>query len=268
MKESGKDKVVRRDPPNVNHPTTTPPGEVVKIKLSDIETDPVGDMLTHSDNIRVGGPHLRGVYLSGSESLTEKQLGVRHFSRFSRSGPVQLSTPERFPLLCRGRSDLHFQDFPPVHSHQTGFAESIGAETAPGPKLRGRHQSSRYWVAMNVAQFFDAFVFGPDVEVVEALLPDMLREAVKNGSLRGIAPSLLRQDASRKSKFESLHYGRRSLHLRLADQQVNVLGHDHVTYDHERVASAHLLQDSQQQITTAGGPKQRLPPITTAGDEV
>jgi hypothetical protein len=36
-------------------------------------------------------------------------------------------------------------------------------------------------------------------------------------------PSLLRQNAARKTEFESLHDRRGSLFLRFADQEVNVL---------------------------------------------
>ena len=97
----------------------------------------------------------------------------------------------------------------------------------------------------------------------------MLRGAVEEDSLRWIAlSSPLRQKPSRKSKFKSLHHGRRGLYLRFADQEVNVLGHDHVTDDHELIAPAHLLQHSEQQVTTARRAEQRLPAITTAGDEM
>jgi len=56
--------------------------------------------------------------------------------------------------------------------------------------------------------------------------------------------------------------------LRVADQQANVLGHDHVPGNHELIPPAHLLQHSEKKITTGRRAKQRLPPITTAGDEV
>jgi len=78
----------------------------------------------------------------------------------------------------------------------------------------------------------------------------------------------LRQNASRKSKFKSLHHGRRSLYSRFADQQMNVLGHDHVTGNDELIAPANLLQHSQQQVTTASRAEQRLSLITTASDEM
>jgi len=40
---------------------------------------------------------------------------------------------------------------------------------------------------MHVAKFFDAFVFGPNVEIVEPFLPDVLRDVVEQNSLSRIA---------------------------------------------------------------------------------
>jgi hypothetical protein len=115
---------------------------------------------------------------------------------------------------------------------------------------------------MHVAEFLDAFMFRPDVEIVEAFLPDVSRDVVGEDSLRRIASApCLCQNASRRSQFESLHHGRRSLPLRFADQQMNMFGHDHVTGDDELIAPAHLLQHGQQQVTTVRGAEQRLPPI-------
>jgi len=83
----------------------------------------------------------------------------------------------------------------------------------------------------------------------------MLGCAVEQDGLRRIAsPPRLRQNASRKSKFESLYDGRRSLDLRFADQQVNRFGHDPVTGDEEVIAPADLLQHGEKQIATAGCP--------------
>jgi hypothetical protein len=44
--------------------------------------------------------------------------------------------------------------------------------------------------------------------------------------------------------------------------------HDQVTNDDKLIAFAHLFQDSEKQIATPRSAKQRLPPITTARDEM
>ena len=121
----------------------------------------------------------------------------------------------------------------------------------------------------HVTEFLDAFMLGPNIKVVKSLLPDVLPGVVKQGSLCRIASTLrLYQDASCKSELKRLHYGRGILLLRFADQQVNVLGHDHVTDDDELVALAHPLQHGQKHAATARRGEKRLSPITTAGDEM
>jgi hypothetical protein len=194
-------------------------------------------------------------------------MGVRHFSRFSRSGPPTADTLRR--KLGDWRPNLHLQHFPIIGFDGTGLAQEVGAETAPAPEFRRGHQAALHRISMHVTKFFDAFVFGPHIEIVEPFLPDVLREVVEQNSL-GWIPSTprLRQNASRKSELKSLHHGRRGLDLRFADQQVNVLGHDHVAGYHEMVPPAHLLQYSEKKIATARRAQQRLPPVTTAGDEV
>jgi hypothetical protein len=55
---------------------------------------------------------------------------------------------------------------------------------------------------MHVAEFLDAFMLGPYVEIIESFLPDVLRDVVEEGSLGRISSSPgLRQNASRESKF-------------------------------------------------------------------
>jgi hypothetical protein len=129
---------------------------------------------------------------------------VRHFSRFLRSGlpdSQQFGTP-----LSRGRGwHLHLENFPLVDSYHTGFAEEVGAKAAPAPQFRRHHQTALHRIAVHVAQFLNALAFGPDVEVVESLLPDVLRRVLEEDGLRRVATaSRLRQDPPRKAEFESL----------------------------------------------------------------
>jgi hypothetical protein len=97
----------------------------------------------------------------------------------------------------------------------------------------------------------------------------MLRGVLKQPALGGIpAPSHPRQDAARKAHFERLHHCRRVLLLRFAEEQMNVLGHDHVAHDYKLITSAHLLQHGQKQVAPRGRAQQGLPAITTASDEM
>jgi hypothetical protein len=49
---------------------------------------------------------------------------------------------------------------------------------------------------------------------------------------------------------------------------MNVLGHDHVTNDHETIAPAYLFHDFEKQITTPRRAEQSASPIATGGNEV
>ena len=79
---------------------------------------------------------------------------------------------------------------------------------------------------------------------------------------------MLGQNAPRKTEFESLHHSRRILLLRLADEQMNVLGHNDISDDDEHIALSHLLQHFEKQVTAVRSAKQRLSAIATASDEM
>jgi hypothetical protein len=49
---------------------------------------------------------------------------------------------------------------------------------------------------------------------------------------------------------------------------MKVLGHDHITEDHESIALSNFFQNGEKQIAPAGRTQSRLTVITTAGDEV
>lgn len=57
--------------------------------------------------------------------------------------------------------------------------------------------------------------------------------------------------AARDALFQRLQRLRQALALRLVEQQVNVLGHDHVSVDAETVVAAHSLEGAHESV--AGG---------------
>ena len=174
-----------------------------------------------------------------------------------------------FLVLGSRRSNLHLQHFPVVDFHRTGFPKGVSSKAAPMPKFRGGHQSALHWIAVHIAQFFDAFSFRPHVEVVEALLPDVLWSVLKQSVLRGVAlPFRLFQNSPRKTEFERLHHRRWVLFLRFADEKMNVFGHDHVSDDDKLIATAHLLEHGQKQAPTLRSSEPGLAAIATAGNEM
>src|SRR5271157_4194029 len=127
------------------------------------------------------------------------------------------------------------------------------AKAAPRPIFRFLDQPALYGIAVNVAQLLDALALSPHVEIVIAGLPEVLE---------------VTNQPSRNRLFDGLHRaGQRSV-FRFADQQMHVLGHDHIADYIEVVASPALFQRDFKQMHRAGARQQRLTLVATEGDEV
>ena len=87
----------------------------------------------------------RGWSLNGRpKNRRPKQLGVRHFSRFSRSGLPSSRHRLDFALRVR-RSDLHPKHIPLVHSHWPGLAQEVVCHYAGGEA--GQVEIESQWTA-------------------------------------------------------------------------------------------------------------------------
>jgi hypothetical protein len=51
-----------------------------------------------------------------------------------------------------------------------------------------------------------------------------------------------------------LHDGGQSPELRFADQQMKMLGHNHIAQNREAITAAHALQNAQEKIAPSRGP--------------
>ncbi len=111
---------------------------------------------------------------------------------------------------------------------------------------------------MHVPQLLNMLAFAPNIEIVEALLPDALINGVTSFSV----------DESREAFLHHFHDHRRIADLGLCDQQMEVFGHHHVSVDNEAVSKSRLLQNSQKEVTPIGGVKAGLAIVTTTGDEM
>ena len=68
--------------------------------------------------------------------------------------------------------------------------------------------------------------------------------------------------------FDRLHHPRRIAFLGFADQEMNVIGHDDIAYDHEIITLADFLEPGQKQIAPLRARQPSLPMITTTRDEM
>jgi hypothetical protein len=134
-------------------------------------------------------------------------------------------------------------------------------------------QFSFYGIHVHVVKFLDELALTPDIEIVEARLPELGQKIVglskwESELLGGYFFAWLAAKLSRYALLQDLHDGGRSAGGRLTDEQVNVIGHDNVTRESEAVAVAHLAQNLHKQISGVGRGKQRQPSVATASDEV
>ena len=72
----------------------------------------------------------------------------------------------------------------------------------------------------------------------------------------------------RHDLLQHLDGDRQAALLRLAYQQMNVFGHDHIAEDTQIIPAAHPLQCLLEDATRLRAAQQRSPAITTEGDEV
>ena len=87
--------------------------------------------------------------------------------------------------------------------------------------------------------------------------------------MRGIAALALgAEKLSGKALLQHLQDNGGISALRLCEQKVDMLGHNHVSDDHEAVTTADLFEDLEKQIAPWFGVEQRTTLVTTEGDEV
>src|ERR1700747_557800 len=135
----------------------------------------------------------------------------------------------------------YFHLSPPtfVPENQAALRVSIVPVTAPRPLFRFEHQSALHRIAVHITQLLNALLLAEDDKIVEAALPDVtgLERSVPQLALPRVGPQAkLAQPAPRKTLFQSLHYDRRIATLRFAEEQMHVLGHDHVTGNDKTIA--------------------------------
>ena len=109
---------------------------------------------------------------------------------------------------------------------------------------------------MHVLQLLNLFPLAPQIEIIETTLPKLTGEFAPNGQPPGDA------------QLHGLNYLRRIANQRFRDQQMHVLGHDHVSHHGKTIAIAHQFQNGKNQIAARGIAEQRLAPVATPSDEM
>jgi hypothetical protein len=114
-------------------------------------------------------------------------------------------------------------------------AGSVVVEGGPRPIGGVFDQALFYWVAVEVAELFDALLCGEDVEVVVAGEPEGALFALDgDGEFQGF-------DGGAEEDFGWLAY-----------EEVDVFGHDDVAADGEGVADTDLFEERSTRSLAAG----------------
>ena len=122
---------------------------------------------------------------------------------------------------------------------------------------------------MHIAQLLHPLALTPHIEIVETMLPDVLRVSAKEVLLEASAPlGQSPQYPPREPLFDRLHDPGRIILLRFADQQMNVLRHDYIADHDEAIALPNLFEDAQEKITAPCVAQPGLAMVATASDEV
>src|SRR5579863_57332 len=124
---------------------------------------------------------------------------------------------------------------------------------------------------MHVAQFLHPLLFSKDHEVIEPMLPNMpfLPGCGPHAVLPQVAVrTKFPQKTPRKTLFKRLHHDGRVGSLRLADQQMHMLGHDHISNHDKTIALADLFQYLEEQVAMLAAAQQGSSLIATGSDEV
>src|SRR5579872_1334078 len=103
------------------------------------------------------------------------------------------------------------------------------AKAAPGPILRALDQTASNRIAVDISQFFDALLLAPDIEIVIALLPEML---------------VASDQPSSDGLLQRLDRGGQCASSRLAHEHVDMFRHHHVCGDKELVTEARSLESA------------------------
>ena len=134
-----------------------------------------------------------------------------------------------------------------------GFAGGPVAEAAPWVVLGLFAEAADFGVTVHIAELFDALVFGEDVEVVVAALPELIALAF---------------EATRGFAFEDTEQGGQWNVGRFAQEKVDVLGHEDVAADVEMVAFAEGFEDFFEGLFGVGRSEEWEALVTAKGDEV
>ena len=134
------------------------------------------------------------------------------------------------------------------------------------------HELSCHRVRMHVLEFLANFLFTPHIEVIKSGLPEARQIPVACCKCAARLPCRRATSASPEIPRDALlqHFqdnGGCALGG-FADEQMNVVGHDHISDQQEFVAFTNFPQGLDEDVARSRRVEQRQPPITTEREEM
>src|SRR6267143_3337006 len=125
---------------------------------------------------------------------------------------------------------------------------------------------------MHVLEFLANFLFTPHIEVIKSGLPEARQIPVACCKCAARLPCRRAAPASPEIPRDALlqhfqDFGWRALGA-FADEQMNVVGHDHISDQQEFVAFTNFSQGLDEDVARSRRVEQRQPPITTEREEM
>jgi hypothetical protein len=154
-----------------------------------------------------------------------------------------------------------------IDLYRPGFSQNVIPITTPSPLFWRFHKAARHRVAMHVIQLLRDLFPAENIEVIETGQPECrwgLVVRIRCAALTALLSTALRGYAL----LQDLHRETNISVVRLANEDVEMLRHHHITDDNEFIPLANFFKDFQEQISSRGRAEKWLTVIATAGDEM
>ncbi len=116
---------------------------------------------------------------------------------------------------------------------------------------------------MHVGQLLRDFLLAEHVEVIRAGIPEGRRIGVLRQTRAASGQAL-----TRYALLQNLHGHGNASFVRLSDEQVDMLRHDHIANHLEFIFLTYFFKDLQEQVSPRSGAEEWLPLVTATGDEM
>ncbi len=163
--------------------------------------------------------------------------------------------------------DSHPSSIHKIDRDQPSLTSFIRYEAAPCPFTRSSYESPFHWIGVHVLDLLSNLLRAIYVEVIKPRLPEPCQFRV---TLFKCKPHLSRRhmpflpsQIPRNALFQHSQHQRRRRVRALANKQVNMLRHHHISHQQKSIPIANGSQRLHECIPSPRSSQERQPPVTT-----